>query len=64
MINYDDVTKVYTKDHNLNWPELSDLPYKILVIGGSGSGKTSELLNLIKQQDDDHRSVVDKLIIS
>ena len=27
-------------------------PYKILIIGGSGSGKTNALLNLIENQPD------------
>ena len=34
------------KKHNLNWPQILDNPYKILVTGGSGSGKTSSLFNL------------------
>ena len=38
----------------------SDHPYKILIIRGSGSGKTNALLNLIKQQDDDNYSVIGK----
>ena len=39
-------------NHNPNWPYLSDHPYKILIIGGSGSGKTNTLLNLINNQPD------------
>ena len=35
--------------HNLKWP---DHPYRILIIGGSGSGKTNALLNLINNQPD------------
>ena len=34
-----------------NWPYISDHPYRILIIGGSGSQKTNTLRNLIKQQD-------------
>ena len=30
-----------------------DHPYRILIIGGSGSGKSNVLLNLIKQQQPD-----------
>ena len=30
----------------------SDHPYRILIIGGSGSGKTNLLLNLIENQPD------------
>ena len=38
--------------NNMKWPFISDHPYRILTIGGSGSGKTNTLLNLIRQQDD------------
>ena len=31
-----------------NWPYIPDYPYRILIIGGSGSGKTNLLLNLIE----------------
>ena len=37
------------KKHNPNWSEISDNPYKILIIGGSGSGKTNSLFNWINQ---------------
>ena len=47
MINFDDVIKEETKEHNPNWPQISDHPYRILIIGGSGSGKTNSLFNLI-----------------
>ena len=35
-------------NHNLNWPNSPDHLYRILIIGGSKSGKTNVLLNLIK----------------
>ena len=35
------------------WPYIPDHSYKMLIIGGSGSGKTNALLNLIRQQDSD-----------
>ena len=38
--------------HNPNWPYIPDHLYKILIIGGSGSGKTNALLNLIHNQQD------------
>ena len=31
---------------------FSDHPYRILIVGGSGSGKTNLLLNLIENQPD------------
>ena len=33
-------------------PYIPDHPYRILIIGGSGSGKTNALLNLINNQPD------------
>ena len=41
-----------TKKQNEKWPYIPDHPYRILIIGGSGSGKTNTLLNVICQQDD------------
>ena len=40
-------------NHNSNWPYIPDHPYRILIFGGSGSGKTNVLLNLIKHQRPD-----------
>ena len=40
------------KKHNLSQPQIPDLPYRILINGGSGSGKTNSLFNLISQQPD------------
>ena len=52
MFNLDDITNENNKQHNEKWPFIPDYPYRILIIGGSGSGKTNALLNLIKEQDD------------
>ena len=41
MISFHDVTKAKIKKHNPNWPEIPDYPYRILIAGGSGSGKTN-----------------------
>ena len=38
--------------HNKNWPYIPDHLYRILIIGGSGSGKTNLILNLIENQPD------------
>ena len=50
MINLDDVTIENIKEHNPNWPQIPDHPYRILIIGGSGSENTNSLFNLISQQ--------------
>ena len=52
MFNLDDITNKNNKQHNEKWPFIPDYPYRILIIGGSGSGITNALLNLIKEQDD------------
>ena len=52
MINFDDYTNGNIIEHNSKWPYIPDHPYKILIIGGSGSGKTNALLNLINNQPD------------
>ena len=52
MINFDEYTNENKKEHNLNWPYIPDHPYRILIIGGSGTGKTNALLNLINNQQD------------
>ena len=52
MFSFDYITKEDIKEHNPNWPEIPDLPYRILIVGGSGSGRTNELLNLINHEPD------------
>ena len=52
MINLDSITNENNKEHNEKWPYIPDHPYRILIIGGSGSGKTNALINLINEQDD------------
>ena len=49
---FDEYTNENERKHNLNWPYIPDHPYKILIIGGSGSRKTNALLNLIDNQPD------------
>ena len=51
MFNLNDNTKVNSKQHNEKWSYIPDHLYRILIIGGSGSGKTNILLNLKKEQD-------------
>ena len=50
MINFEDVSKENIKYYNPNWPQISHHPYRILIIWGSGSGKTNSIFNLISQQ--------------
>ena len=52
IINSDDVTKENRKENNPNWLQVPDYPYRTLIIGGSGSGKTNSLFNLISRQPD------------
>ena len=47
--NYDESVEI---NHHPNWPYIPDHPYRILIIGDSGSGKTNVLLNLIKKIKD------------
>ena len=46
MKNYNESVEI---NHNPNWLYIPDHPFTILIIGGSGSGKTNPLLNLIKR---------------
>ena len=52
MINFDDYVNGRRIEHNKNWPYIPYYPYRILITGGSGSGKTNVLLNLIEKQPD------------
>ena len=61
MTNLDSITNENNKGHNETWPYIPDHPYKILIIGGSGSGKRNTLLKLIKEQN--NRDVIDKIYL-
>ena len=52
MINFDEYINENKTEHNLKWPYIPDHPYRVLIIGSSGSGKTNVLLNLINNQPD------------
>ena len=52
MINLDSITNENNKEHSEKWPYIPDHSYRILIIGGSGSGKTNAMLNLINEQSD------------
>ena len=61
MFNLDDITIEKNEDHNLKCLYIPDHSYSMLIIGGSGSGKTNALLNLVKEQDSD--SLIDKIYL-
>ena len=52
MLNFNDCANGNKTEHNSKWPYIPDQPYKISIIGGSGSGKTNALLNLINNHAD------------
>ena len=47
MKHFDKSVKI---THNPNWPYILDHLYRVLIIGGSGSGGSNVLLNSIKNQ--------------
>ena len=58
MIDVYSITNENSKKHDEKWPYIPDHPYRILIIRGSGSGKTNTLLNLINEQ-----SNIDKIYL-
>ena len=52
MINLDSITNENKKKNNEKWPYIPDHPYKISIIGGSGSAATNALIHLINEQHD------------
>ena len=61
MFNLDDITNEHNEKPHLKWPYIPDQPYRMLIIGGSRSGKTNALLNLIKEEDSDN--LIDKIYL-
>ena len=51
IINLDSIINDNNKEHNEKCPFIPDHPYRIIIIGGSGSGKTNALINLINEQN-------------
>ena len=58
MISFDNVTKENLKEHNPNWPEVPGHQYRILIVGGPGSGETNALPNIIN-----HVTDIDKIYL-
>ena len=52
MINFDNHTNENKTHYNSKWSYIPDHPYRILIIGVPGSGKTNALLNLVDNQLD------------
>ena len=47
MINFEDVPKETIKEHNPILPQVLEHAYRILITGGSRSGKTNSFFHLI-----------------
>ena len=58
MIDLDSITNENNKKYNEKWSYILNHTYRILIIRGSGSGKTNTLLNLINEQ-----SNIDKIYL-
>ena len=52
MLNLDHITNGNNKEHYKNRSFIPYHPFRILIIGVSGSGTTNALLNLLSQQGD------------
>ena len=51
-MNFDEYTNESKTEHNPKWPYIPDHTYRLIIVGGSGQGKTNILLNLINNQSD------------
>ena len=51
-MNFDDYTNENKANDNPKWPHIPDHPYRLFIVGGSGSGETNALLNLINNRAD------------
>ena len=58
MINFDGITNEKNKERNEKGPYIADHPYRIMIIGGTGSGKTNALLNLVNEENN-----IDKIFL-
>ena len=60
MINFDDIIKAEIKEHNPNWPQITDHLHKILISGDSGSGKANSKIKMYLYAE---RSIQSKISI-
>ena len=63
MPKFDEITNENNEDHNKKWPYILDHPCRIMITGGYGLGKTNGLLNLIKEQDSDLFTAIEKIYL-
>ena len=49
MINLDSIKNENNKKHDEKCPYIPDHWYRVIIIGGSGSGKANALINLINE---------------
>ena len=61
MINLDSITNKNNKEHSKKCSYIPDHLYRIFIIGGSRSGKTNKLFNLIKVQG--KHDIIDKIYL-
>ena len=52
MFDFDYIAQANIKERNTKWPEIPNHPYKILIVGGSGSRKINALINIINLEPD------------
>ena len=51
MFNFDYITEENIKQHKPNWSEIPDFPYRMLIIGGSGSRKNRRIIQFNSSQE-------------
>ena len=54
MMDFDNITRENIKEYNSKWPRIPNHSHRILIIQGSGSGKTNALLKISDQPDIDY----------
>ena len=57
MFNLDDITNENNEKQNLKWAYIPDHPYRMWIVGGSGSRKINALFNLTKKQKNKKKKI-------